>query len=610
MSDPFTRYAVDPGRPSSTGLSDATAAMRWHFLPATDPSMPLDHLVVARVNSTAKWRYDGEFTEKRAGAILMATGIVNAQAIPIVPTTSLHTELSAVVQRAIRPTMKDLGVFDAKLHKRYCNWVRKNYDIIFPSVRNNVQHAPGDFAYWNARGHWAEHARKLHESDFESLMRNGLGPHELAHNTFAKRELSVKTTIDGVAGFKPRAITANTGPANAFLAPWARKYHKAIATVWGRDSPVTYNTGYTSTEIGSIADRLADQHLAYIECDGSGFDSSVLPEDHRLLISLHRLAGCGDTYAKVETMAINVSSRTRFGIKYSVKGTVTSGRPTTSVDNTILVVTKALFVLTELTRLPLPELLKRVKILGAGDDSLVALPRGLLPTVSQYTAMHRALSIEAEAVLHTGANALYHATFCSARFYPCEVDGVASHILLSRLGRVVSKFGYYCDPPPSVAMPDTALALLRADCTSRARDYQLPFYRVLLKHQQRVSAGAKFQRIPDYYLRHRREHQTTSSVVPDSRTWAVMHAVYMLGPSEEQNLDKLLTQAKPRSWYTSSCLRRVLAIDEMMSGDNDVRADDVPAFSTALEPWVTTAYQPPNLDEVSCDLSSVLWTRM
>jgi len=156
--------------------------------------------------------------------------------------------------------------------------------------------------------------------------------------------------------------------------------------------------------------------------------------------------GCSPLQYQLFEENIRTHGYTSFGIKYSVKGTRKSGDPFTSVYNSILNGLMHIYVVVTQTGKRLQDVLEDVKMVVQGDDNLL---RHYGPKLD-FRATIMNLGFDSESIY---CESYYDAEFCSSIFY----DTADGPILGPKIGRVLTKMGYFINPPVN----EHPLAVLR-----------------------------------------------------------------------------------------------------------------------------------------------------
>jgi hypothetical protein len=123
------------------------------------------------------------------------------------------------------------------------------------------------------------------------------------------------------------------------------------------------------------------------------------------------------------------------GFIYSFPGTRKSGDPNTTLGNSVLNAMSLLYTFCNNPRVGLD----KVHIMINGDDAIISLNLPYEPAnfINDTVSSLLELGFTAKMTSVTPE----HATFCSARFVPCE-GNVAKFLLTPKLGRAFVRFGY------------------------------------------------------------------------------------------------------------------------------------------------------------------------
>lgn len=213
--------------------------------------------------------------------------------------------------------------------------------------------------------------------------------------------------------------------------------------------------------------------------------------------------------------------------------------------------------------------------LGVGNSKLASVP---------LKELLLKLGLELEPKLHVGPTAKYHASFCSARFWPTE-DGKC--VLASGPGRTISKSGYVVNPPHGV---DTD-SLARGDALGRYKDNAaVPFSRLYWKKV--IDLTADVQAATTSKMKREAKHATHSTELhhPCDESYVMMEELYGLTRDHEHEYGLLLDSVKALPCAVDyAILANAMVVDGMLEGNDheyEGPIEDLPGvenFDAAVE---------------------------
>jgi len=509
-ADPFEKYRAN--RESNPPRTAVVQLQRGTQLPATDPAKPVEVILASELDPTAtlsvvdptenREHVDAPSVRPGSSSVplnqcdgmkfrapapdqvtpLVPAGVVSSMSIPVVPSNSSHSSISAIVERILKCGPMGRGEVDNEFFHLFRSWVFENLPD-FGLLPEGVERM--SFEEWNSV--YGESQREQHDRARREARVDDNVSHRHIHDRgmFTKIESLPKSTLDGVVKLAPRGIQSGTHHHNVVTGPFCKSFSRMLKKSWDVDKAkgVMYTSGASAEQIGNAFQRMLEacpEHLI-IEGDYARFDSTI----HRMFLELeadiYRWCGCSPQEYAAFIACIQTKGVDKWRNRYTVDGGRHSGDHNTSCGNSLLQCLAMMFVLAFSKAMDgesLPsyrELVEKenIAMLALGDDNLLV---GRLSFLSKFgksgellvTLLLR-LGLELEPIVHSGAFARYHASFCSSRFYP--VAG-GKTVLAPGIGRGIAKSGWYVNPP--VNMP--VERLLRGDALSKIKDvWFVPF---------------------------------------------------------------------------------------------------------------------------------------
>jgi hypothetical protein len=531
-------------------------------LPASKPSTSVDELLAIEIDETAQLSVP-EPEAKRDTNSLTPCGIVSTVSVPVVAENSAHSEMSGLVERALKQQPYHSSTFDEKKFVKMRKFILSNLDVIFPDF-GQVQDDDEAFEKWNNRN--PASLQEEHRKIRTELRSEQFNPAKFSlRKAFIKTEkVGGRSCIHGISKFAPRVIQSGSKHYNVLTGPWVYAFQKRLKEVWNKLFAFYFPSGATGEEIGqSFEEILSRTNAAILEGDFSKYDTTI----HELLlgleIELFKRFGAPDNVIVAMRAAIQTVGVAKFDIRYSVEGTRHSGDNQTSCGNTLLQVCAMIFALCELTGQSIEKIIEQIRYFALGDDNLLVAPHNLVVNQGRpipIVPMLASLGLDLKLKLFTGENARYRCSFLSSKFYPVLIDGVESIVLAPNLGRVYAKYGYYTNVPFSIVdgkrvpRADHARGLVRGDALSRHRSLAgIPFLQELNDTLLRVTEGVTPKHSRDRYGRVDRvrvasdqESDSILSAATDGkrerseRIWEMLLVVYSLTRSHLEQYKEML----------------------------------------------------------------------
>jgi hypothetical protein len=552
-------------------------------LPATDPTTRVEDLTSPdRLDPSAKIAIVDPTINREVpdNGPLHPAAIVSTGSIPVVPSNSSWSAISAICERILKRGPMGRGEVDEELFtKVFRPWCFRNLEQL-GLKKDSVKPVP--FTEWNA--HYPKAQQAMHIKALEAVGFGNFNERLVdERGMFTKIESLPKSTVDGVPKLCPRGIQSGTPHHNVATGPFCKAFSKLLATAWSVDkaSGPMYTSGASADRIGAMYDAATSKlagNLGILEGDFARFDSTV----HRLFLELeadiYKYVGCSEQAYRAFLSAISTFGRDKFGTKFSVDGGRHSGDHNTSCGNSLLQGLAILFccALDECGRTSkLPDALEIIEKYSLalpvlGDDNLLIGDLNFINQIPLAGLLAR-LGLELEPQKHITENAKYFASFCSSRFYPCEdaVTGARCVVLGPGIGRGVAKSGWYVNPPAGVDL----LRLVRADSIGRLQDNSfIPFLRFMWSKNHELTADVKQLYTSREMTRTNLHNAHVSKCYrANADTFAMVGIVYGLTEGQEAEYLDLLSQVKCLPCIVDYApLHRAMVVDGVQSDSSQV----------------------------------------
>lgn len=275
----------------------------------------------------------------------------------------------------------------------------------------------------------------------------------------------------------PRIISSMPPEFVALTGPWHSAVQRKLMRTWNKDFPIMFSSGMSTVD---ICKRLFKPNRRILEDDVSSFDSSISSSMLQLECEIFRRFGAPRTVLQLMRDCVKTRGRSKH-YKYSRPGGRKSGVPYTSSGNTILNGLMHLFLYAEannaLGRKAFKRMFKKencIDMVAQGDDNLLTFDEPLFP-IDWKRGMSQ-FGFKADAIPRSRP---MDAEFCSCHVVPFA----EGYNLVPKLGRIVNKFGYFCDPP----LHEKPTALLRAVAigglsNTAGSPFLKQFYQTMLDH--------------------------------------------------------------------------------------------------------------------------------
>jgi len=351
-------------------------------------------------------------------------------------------------------------VIDEVFVKEAIAWLKRNHESIFPRV-HKVKAVSPEVYLENSNA--SPSVKAILRKTFDSLKAAGitnksqLSGSQLYNWTRRKAFVKVENLLYRTgSGRKQRAPRMIQGAAAEFIClvgPWFAALQSRIKRRWDDKNFVCFTSGVKAK---TSASKLFEIMGSFLEDDIGTFDASV----GRLWLEyecwLSKRFGAPRAVLQLQRANIDTKGVTTNGWRYKTKGGRKSGDPYTSLYNSILNGCMHMYLYHTYTGKSVEEMRDSLRMLVAGDDNAMKhVECAHYPWVRDMARF----GFKSEALYRAKP---HHLEFCSNRLVPVK-DGWT---FVPKPGKVMSKLGYFIDPPKDVSneslMRGTALGLIKA----------------------------------------------------------------------------------------------------------------------------------------------------
>jgi len=181
-------------------------------------------------------------------------------------------------------------------------------------------------------------------------------------------------------------------------------------------------------------------------------------------------------------------------------------------------------------------------ILLLGDDNLGVSEESLWTKINLVGLLAK-LGLNLEPKIHVGPKAKYEASFCSSRFYPVNNSkGEAVVILAPPIGRVVSKGGWYVNPPANMDLQ----RIVAGDARGRLMDVSgVPFLNTMWKRCIELTNTVRPNDVfitPEMRRTILHNAHAEDTFYSNDETYEMINQVYGLTRADEKEYARLVSQ--------------------------------------------------------------------
>lgn len=434
---------------------------------------------------------------------------------------SATNEKEALMARVLKTTPVPVDVRIKQLR----DFVFDNFDTIFPRMRR----IPADsISTYLKNTNASPRVKQTIAAARDELDRNGisefsgLSPPQIYKFCHVKAFVKVENNLyySRTELLKaPRIISSMPPQFIALTGPWFAAAQRRLIQAWNPKFPLVFTSGHKGADICDAVFKNPNHTI--LEDDVSAFDASLGRGMLELERDIFLKMGAPRTVYQLVNGAIDTHGYTHH-FKYQRPGGRKSGVPYTSFGNTTLDICMHLFLIAEANEALSRSAFRKffasgdVVMAGQGDDIIGAYKR--LRREIDFVAGMAAFGFKADGLHRRHPT---EAEFCSCHVIPFR----EGYNFVPKLGRVIAKFGHFCDPP----MFEHPHALLRGVClgglaTTGGSPYLRDFYAAMLSLTPRVELTGRYHK----FFRSEEWKMRLTDRTPYSATYAFYHRVYHL----------------------------------------------------------------------------------
>jgi len=269
-------------------------------------------------------------------------------------------------------------------------------------------------------------------------------------------------------------------------------------------------------------------HQAIVECDFKRFDSTVTNLKLKLLEWVYEKFGAGKIDVQNGTVLSYIRANrktwgvTRCGVVYSNPDGRQSGDPFTSVGNSILNGLVQLYCMSMSSSCSM----KDVKLMVCGDDAWLNSPN--LDSV-KFSLVAAQLGFQPKVIVR---QTIEDSTFCSMRFWPCQVDGKDTYMMGPKINRWLVRAGWNVNSSGPVP------PMLRSTMMGVVRDFNhVPFVSQYGRRALELLGNTRASKQVDDHRIH-----ADRVGVPNHATMAMLFKIYGVGDLELDDFERKLSK--------------------------------------------------------------------
>lgn len=258
---------------------------------------------------------------------------------------------------------------------------------------------------------------------------------------FVKVENQLLQSDLGRSNKAPRLIQGAAARFICEVGPFFTSFQRYMKRVLSKDSSYFFTSGANNQDFGYFYDRFSNWNV--LENDVSAWDSSLCTEICELEVWLAQRFGAPQSVVSLMQANVLTHGATTKGHRYFVPGTRKSGDPYTSCFNSLINILLHIYVYCKQRGKSYNQIKNDLAMMAMGDDNLL-FHRGNRVV---WKPLFEQLGFE---TVSKYEHANFTSEFCSA----VPVPGPLGTVFVPKIGRVLSKFGVFIDPPPHVPLED------------------------------------------------------------------------------------------------------------------------------------------------------------
>jgi hypothetical protein len=405
---------------------------------------------LARATALMNWRLGSSMKIKRIAVNPEKTtyavnkyGLASLLYRPVAFASNQHNELVALQARVLKTTPTPVP---AQMNS-FLRWCRRSKKLLFPrSFGHEI--VPMEFEEYLKGSNASVAVKNLLRQTRAALAADGINEYtqltkdQVYKWTKRKSFVKVENNLYRAPGSRlekaPRLIQGATPEFVCLLGPWFAALQKKVKRDWNINNFITYTSSISNLKLGN---KLVNFGGQLAEDDVSAWDTSVsLPLCNFELTMTRDWFKAPKAVVQLVQMNIQTHGATSTGISYRVRGTRKSGDPYTSLYNSILNALMHVWIIARRNTWSVATCSTRIVMYVQGDDNAMSV-KGIYPNV---TAEMLALGFSSKFLRRTNYVQL---EFCSMRIQAVK----EGYTFGPKIGRVLSKTGYYINPPQNIS---------------------------------------------------------------------------------------------------------------------------------------------------------------
>lgn len=455
---------------------------------------------------------------------LISYGIIYPRFNPYAHNSNWHNELAFLRTRILRAVPEP----NPSAHDQLTRFVFTNLNFLFPTANNPLfnRSRAVQFDTWLLRFS-PPTQRLLLLAHNEYLAGSYVDwTRVFRHSAFVKREKAAK---DG----KPRGIQSADPLYNTLVGPDVYSFSLIMQTQWHSDFFLTYSPGLDQVRHGAWLNSRSPFNMVAQSEDYGLFDTTMSAPSQSLVIALLLLFLPSCDVNSLLLLNLQTVGKTKSGANYRGNPSVKSGDPSTTVFNTVfngLVTAYQINQHDPIQRLSsCPPDRQTYSAIVGGDDTLI-LHRSNVPDLDG--GFEKSLGLQPE---YEPTTNIESATFLSAQFVPANVDGLDTYVLMPKVGRILTRFGWGLTGPHD----KYAARVMRGNALGLHQFHRMPIIGSFISKHLELTSHLPAVILRNYNLMH---NSTASVIKPNHLTHDWYRNRYGVMPSDYDSFDSQLSQ--------------------------------------------------------------------
>jgi len=411
---------------------------------------------VTRINVRSDGYVKEMFNKTKKLRNQVFVGICDKDYAPIAFASNHENEKEALDARVLKETPEP-DIIELQL---FFVWLKRNIKKILPkTLFSKISSCSFDEYIENSNA--SSSVKQILKKTNKQLIEEGINEHSrlsdkqvrkwCKRKSFVKVENLLYKSPLGKKSKAPRLIQGAQPQFICLVGPWIAAVQKVVKQDWNYNNFIVFTSGVPADRCA----RNVTKFDKWLEDDVSAWDSSCSQELLRIEAWLFEKIGAPLAVRQLIIKNINTYGVTGNGWSYARMGCRKSGDPYTSLGNSLLNGLIHLYIFCKFYGCTVKQSKQMLRMLVQGDDNLLNYS-SRLPSQDWKKQMLR-FGFSSIAIHRTKRDFV---EFCSMRIYDV-VDGVTFG---PKPGKVLAKFGVFCDPPthinPLSMLKGTAIGLV------------------------------------------------------------------------------------------------------------------------------------------------------